>query len=177
MSIHGVIDRIRRGKATALRFIDFIWTFVLYADEQAFESLDVVCDDEKSHIYFRRGWLVPLVTRGWVPTGKMSLRANAESLETTLATVRRHSDDSQIEIDIRDSQTRFRIGTTLAQESGLDLDSFVEFVKARTQPARLLQRRAGVNLRMRAAWEKPAASGICFVPSLNVSHTTPVIGS
>lgn len=57
-----------------------------------------------------------------------------KTFETTQSNVRGPTDDSQIEIDISESQTRFRIATSLAKESGLDFDSFVKFVEKRADP-------------------------------------------
>jgi len=76
----GLIDRVRRGRERAVQFVDFICSFVLDADERAFEKATVSCNDEKTHEYYRANWLAPLVGRSWVPMEKASAKASAESL-------------------------------------------------------------------------------------------------
>jgi len=84
MSNQGVIDRIRGSRERAIQFVEFLLEFNLEEDGDAFEKHSVTCDDDKEHEYFRAGWLITLAQRSWVPSGKRSSKATAESLGNLL---------------------------------------------------------------------------------------------
>lgn len=79
----GTIDRVRRNQARARLLWKFLTQWLVNHNPRGLEikEADCECEENQKHRYFPAAWLIPLVTRSWIPLGRnVSDYANAKSL-------------------------------------------------------------------------------------------------
>lgn len=78
----GIIDRVRKSRDLACKFWRFLTEWLIVHDSKGVEIInDVLCSCEETHQCYPAAWLVPLVTRQWIPSERdKSVLAKPETL-------------------------------------------------------------------------------------------------
>jgi len=82
----GLIDTARKSRRRAVDVLEFLTSFVVVEDDDAFDEISVACECGKEHRAFRAAWLIPLRERKWLPMGEgRTAFVTAESLASVVA--------------------------------------------------------------------------------------------
>ncbi len=81
----GIIDRVRKSPRLARKFWYFLTEWLIVHDPKAVEIIDKLCTCKETHYCYPAEWLVPVVSRKWVPLDeKKADKATAESIANLL---------------------------------------------------------------------------------------------